>query len=535
MSAPAALAVLALAACGETPPPVVPPAPTVAIPAPPPTAPATATGAAAAPSPDAEGYVRLFPVARVYSLLDVTATEGTIEVRLGYDPGGGIIGTYRYAPLVNGVVDLDQETDQLMYANTAMDASIELAGKRPDLLRRATAGFRSAASDHYETLGADGTWQPYSAASRDGVGWGIFAWSEGRLLEWRKNLVFAAGPGEPDHWLPEVRVLRGASKDVPSLPAALKKRLKKEGFMTAALTAFRTGEVLALGTFLAEGNQLATVLWKEKPGNPEYFVTTIALPKSGELEPAILGGDSLSTVRVLCGGQIVMKLDGNKWVEESKVPDSGLPDVWFGKSMVRSTEKGAFARVAAGSPWMPLALALPEGTTPVPGDSGGLAVDGEGVIWGAFDDLLVSSKPPAAGMVEITEAELVKRRKASVLRGGSEDATGQPPDMIWNRKCSTHYVLLDKMAVSPAADTADYPAIRKALKGHTELGKVKLVVSRERGTQFFGAQVQDKELATKLAAHIGKNVKKAPASTMCAEPVVVREIKIDFATGDVVK
>jgi hypothetical protein len=344
----------------------------------------------------------------------------------------------------------------------------------------------------------------------------------------------AVGPGEPEYWLPEVRVLRGANKDVPSLPGALKKRLQKEGFTTAALTAFRTGEVLAVGTVLAEDNQLATVLWKDKPGNPEYFLTTINVPPKTALEPEILGGESLSSVRLLVGGDRVLKLDGKSWVEESKLPDTGLPDVWFGQTLVRSTDKGAFARMAAGSAWMPLALALPEGITKVPGGQW-FSVDAEGVIWGNFDDLLVSSKPPAGGMTTITEADLVKRRKASVLRGGSDDATGQEPGMGGMPKCSTRYVLLDKMPVSADADKADYPAIRKALQGHTEFSKVKLVVSRERGTQLLGAQTADEELAGKLARHVAKAVKKSPASLLCAEPAVTREIKLDFATGEIAK
>lgn len=534
MSAPGALALVLLAACGEAPQPAVPPAPTptVAVPTAP-TATASATAVAAQPAPDAEGAVRLFPVARIYSLLGVTATEGTIEVRIGYDPGGGIVGRYRYAPIVNGAVDLDQETDELIFANTAMDASIELAGKRPQLLRRATSGFRSEASDRYELLDADGLWHGYSLGEREGVGWSIFAWSEDRLLEWRKHVVAPTGPEQMEHWLPEVRVIRGKNKEAPSLPAALKKRLQKEGFMTAALTAFRTGEVLAVGTTLLEGDKVSTVLWKDKLNNPEYFVSAVDLAKEATLEPEILGGDSLSTVRLLCGGR-VLKLDGKAWVEESKVPESGLPDVWFGSTMVKITDKGPFARMAAGSPWMPLALVTPEGTSPVPPVDPSFAVDGEGVIWATIDDLLVSSKPPAGGMVEITEAELVKRRKASVLRGGSDDATGQPPGMGGMPKCSTHYVLLDKMKVSASAETADYSAVRKALKGHSEFSNVKLVVSREKGYQLFGAQTADAELAKKLAEHIRKAT-KAQVLPICAEPAAVREIKLDFATGEIAK
>ncbi len=534
--APSVLAALVLAACGGPTPPAVQPTPTVAVTpaAALPTASAAALTDVAPAPPDVGPVVRLFPVAKVYSLIDVTATEGTLEVRLGHDPGGGMIGRYRYAPLVNGVIDLEQETDEVMYVNTASDAGVHLAGKRPNLLRHAAAGFRSAASDRYEILGDDGTWQGLSAPEGRGVGWEFFTWSEGRILE-RRHSSFPSEEGDQISQLPDVRVIRGANKEGPSLPAALKKRLNKEGFFTLAVTAFRTGEVIAVGNLTSDDTKLATLLWKDKPKSPEYFVTGMGTVKGG-LDAEILGGDSLSTVRLLSVGQ-VLKLEGTSWVMESKVEEGELPDVWFGAPQVKVTNKGAFARTAAGSPWLPLAVSLPDKTTVLTGDQydSSFAVDASGVIWSTFDDMLVSSKQPVNGVVEITEADIVKRRKASVLRGGSNDATNEPADAGATSTCTTHYVLLDKRSVSPETDTLDYPAIRKALAGHTELGGVKLVVSREKGTQLFGAQMADEKVARKVADLVKKSVKGAPVSQLCAAPVALREVKVDLATGEIAK
>src|SRR5262245_51594269 len=192
--APAILAGTALTACTAPPPPVITPTPQAtpepkpaATPEPPAPAAPTATAAAAAPpaAPAAESVVRMYPVAHIHSLLDVTSTEGGVELRLGEDRGAGSVSKYRYVPIVNGPPDLEQHTSELTYVNTSSQASFALEGKRPDLLYHDASGFRSAAVDHYWTLGANGTWKTFSSGRASGVGMGIFSWSKDRLIEWR--------------------------------------------------------------------------------------------------------------------------------------------------------------------------------------------------------------------------------------------------------------------------------------------------------------------------------------------------------------
>src|SRR5262245_13756444 len=97
--------------------------------------------------------LRLYPVVRIFSLIEVVATtEGAIELRVGNDPGGGLKGTFSYLPLVNGVPDLAQETKELGHLDTT-DGFIELAGKRPNLLCHVVSGFRSGPDDWYVILG----------------------------------------------------------------------------------------------------------------------------------------------------------------------------------------------------------------------------------------------------------------------------------------------------------------------------------------------------------------------------------------------
>jgi len=538
------LATLALAACSGPPTPVaVPPVSTA-------TTTASAGASASAPveytPPEIGPVVKLYPVAQVYSLIDVTETEGTIEVRLGADPGGGMIGRYRYVPIVAGALDFKQESSEVSYANTASEGSVQIAGKRPSLVRHAASGFRSSATDSYSALDKDSEWQPLSVGDAGGIGVGLYSWSEDRILEWRTSPQGDGGKvGESPHSLLGLRVLRGTNKAAPEIPAALRKRLRKEGFWTSAVTAFRTGEVVVVGNLTGaeavpekqELGKIGTLIWREDLKNPDYFTTPQkgAGPRGEADSPAILGGDSLASVR-LRDGDRVLKLEGSAWVEDGKVSDKGMPDVWFGKPMVVGAGKGIFARVAQGAAWVPLAAVTPEGTKEMTGDAvpGSYAVDAGGVIWATRDDILFSSKQPASKMLEITEDDLVNRRKASVLGGGSRDATHEPVESTVYPPCSLWYVILDRMPV-PEKDTTDYPEVRALLKGHSEWSGVKLVVSRERGEQLLGAETADEEMASKIDALVRKKGKKGAAGTVCAEPAIVRQLKIDFATGEVKK
>jgi hypothetical protein len=141
--------------------------------------------------------------------------------------------------------------------------------------------------------------------------------------------------------------------------------------------------------------------------------------------------------------------------------------------------------------------------------------------------LLSSKKPPKE--VDITEEQLVSMRKRSVLRGGSDDVTGVPPESFPHTTCRMHYVLLDQSPVASAPSA--FPKVQAALKGHRELEKAKFVISREKGWQLFGALLADQAAAEKTAAMVSKKVKGSGARVLCAEPVVAKELHLDVATG----
>lgn len=393
----AGLVVAASIGCASTPPApgAAPPAVTVAAVAPP----ASADPGAAAPEPAEAGPIKMYPVIRIHSLIDVTATDGGIEIRLGSDPGGGQIGTFRYVPLVNGVPDLAQETGEITRVDTT-GGTIALAGKRPNLVYHVVSGFRSAPVDGYLVLGAGNGWSGFDPGASEGLGIGISPWSKDRLLEWRGP---RAGEVEDEDQLPRVRVLRGADKEAPSLPRSLQKRLADEGFSLDTFTSFRTGEVLAVGRlFGAKG--FGTVLWKENLKDPKYFVTE-SEPVTAQTEIRILGGTTLENVRLQANDH-VMRFDGSGWVVEQTVAEGALPDVWFGSTLLFETKSGTFARLAAGAPWRPIEVVSKEKWL-----EQSFAVDPAGVIWKTEDDLLLTSKGPVEQLKDITEEDLEKARK----------------------------------------------------------------------------------------------------------------------------
>lgn len=511
---------------------------TVKIPPPPPSV--TATASASAPEDAAVPTLPMYAVGSIYSLLDVQATAGGMELRIGYDGGmgSGLSRAFRYVPLVKGVPDFTQETSDAGRASSTGGFE-ELVGKRPNLVLHMVSGFRSAAYDGYGFLGANNDWDWMGPPDLPGTGEGLFLWTKGRFLEWRGPQLEQMAEASLGTRLPKLRVLRGADKTAPSLPASLQKRLTTEGFSLGTFTVLPTGEVMAIG-YLTKGNGFGTVLWTEDVKQPSYFVTAF----DGVMETTdlhIVGGTTLANLRLRIRNRI-LRMEGSSWVVESTVPMGGLPDVWFGTTLVMPHDFPAapddmkdappnpcppplrceaFARTAKDAPWMPIAI-VDFQAFPIT-----YAVDAEGTIWGVEGETLVSSKKPAETF-EVTEEALVLGRKRSLLRGGAMDATGKPPDPFAQRTCRMHHVVLDRTPLAKAP--SDYPKIRAALKGHTEFAGAKFIVSREGDWQFFGAQIADEALADKLEVVTRKALKTG--FVLCAEPLPTQEIKIDLKTGD---
>jgi hypothetical protein len=363
--------------------------------------------------------ITMYAVAEIYSLLDITVIKSGLELRLGYDPGGGAMGQFRFVPWVNGAPDFEHETDEMSQADTTGYGYVAIHGNRPNIFMHKVSGFRSAATDSYWRLDEKGQWRSAKVNPMAGLGEGIFSWSKDRLLEWRDALSDVQTGAK----IPKLRVVQGAPIEAPSLPKPLEKQLITAGFYLDTYTVLETGEVLAIG-HLAGAGGFGTLLWTDDLNKPAYFVSKADDVKEGE-QLSLLGGTSLANIRLRVLDR-VMRLDGASWVVESTIPKGGLPDVWFGSTLVMrpaadtnvqgdpSAGPKSFARMTKDGPWLPIGVTNPNAARF--SSSFNYMVDSDGTIWAMEGDMLVSSRKPEKRQ-DITEEMLLVQRKKSVLRG----------------------------------------------------------------------------------------------------------------------
>lgn len=162
----------------------------------------------------------------------------------------------------------------------------------------------------------------------------------------------------------------------------------------------------------------------------------------------------------------------------------------------------------------------------VPGDAAvddvGIASDGS--VWISAGNALLSTSAPTGGGKPIEVA------KASSGR----DTKRKGPPTFGGPKCKSNVVVLYGFTkVTP--DDYDFPLTRKALKGRTEFGKTRFVVTKDNGQKFFSALVPSFDEGKKLVALIENKVQGSKPQIVCAEPEIVRELKLDLATGEVAK
>ena len=135
---------------------------------------------------------------------------------------------------------------------------------------------------------------------------------------------------------------------------------------------------------------------------------------------------------------------------------------------------------------------------------------------------LLHTRPAVNGVPTL---EAMSRKERSLRRPG--------PPVDW---CETRFVLLYTLARKAPADY-DYPATRKALKGHTELAVegVHFVEFEREGRRYFGARVPDFDLGEKLAKLVKDQVPGSTPELVCLDPLESRILDIDLKTGELRK
>ncbi|WP_437809257.1 hypothetical protein [Sorangium sp. So ce1078] len=236
---------------------------------------------------------------------------------------------------------------------------------------------------------------------------------------------------------------------------------------------------------------------------------TLVLPGPGEGEAWIVDGDVLRYQ----GGE-PKKIDppakGAHVLTASAAPDGTLWAIADGALFARKGEAWEQAP-------------LPDGVKPQD-----VAVGSDGAVW------------VAAG------GAILKHGGASEAAGAAPGTIqlqkGPPPKPMANRpfpepggpKCPQNLVVLYTFSKT-APDDYDFPLTRKALKGRTEFSPARFVVTRDMGQRFFAAFVPSWDLAKKLQERIKTDVQGSTPQIVCAQPEVVRDLKLDLKTGEVAK
>ena len=327
----------------------------------------------------------------------------------------------------------------------------------------------------------------------------------------------------------ELIALRGPKPAAKLTPVA-KKECMIEGWdpprasqttvvLPAALGSTRDGSLLSYGSTCGETPGPAVEMWK--PGAASSTVVRFegqdATDHSADPPPQILAGPG-SEAWLLAGR--VMRFDGATWkAVDPPPPGPKVTDGAVGADgVLRVLADGAvFAR--RGDIWesVPLPMGLSKADD--------IAATGDGTLWLAGGGALFREPRPGDAPGTAPPAITPKVREQKPRRAFPKPGSA---------KCKQNLVVLYAFTkVTP--EDYDFPLTRKALKGHTEFSSARFLVTRDVGQRFLAAVVPTFDAGRKLQALIEKEVQGSKPQVVCAEPEVIRELKIDLRTGEVVK
>jgi hypothetical protein len=215
--------------------------------------------------------------------------------------------------------------------------------------------------------------------------------------------------------------------------------------------------------------------------------------------------------------RFVARYDGSAWKDLGAAPDDALltagaaaPDgtLW-------AIDAAGGLRHLTGEAWETVSLPGEAKAEDVAVHEGVLYVSAGGVLFRHGQP----GAPPAA-----------REKPAGAPKGGPPRRLPRPG----SARCPQNLVLLYSFTKT-TPDDYDFPLTRKAVKGHTELSGVRFVVTRDFGQKFFAAQAPTYAAGVKLARLVEEAVQGSKPQILCAEPEVLREVKIDLRTGEVVK
>lgn len=418
---------------------------------------------------------------------------------------------------------------------------VDIRGSWPsgvDLLAVGTTG-RTGIAEHW-SLTTEGTWK--AKRSRSGSFPAGFADVNGSLL-----LVESPAMG-PGSFKPELRVVRGPAlvRTQAPIDAACAKSFAAEGapafwipktkLMPEGLGATRAGTMLAVGG-TACSDAASVEVW------PPSSATSRIVPLPGEKKPwaadaGVVRGSGADDAWILYGQ--VTYYDGSEIRTTPPLPSGfaryAAPAADGGVFVVTGEERAYDAALqkvvvktpailfqlnAARTAWaeVPLGGASPRGIVAVVG----------GAVWLSAGTTLYRSRAAATEKSIALSGGLAPGAKTAAV-GALRRKLPRPAGPL----CPQNLVILYGFTkVTP--DDYDFPLTRKAVKGHTELSKVRFVVAKDGGQKFFSAIVPDVGTGKKLVELIERGVAGSKPQLLCADPEILRELPIDLATGEVAK
>jgi hypothetical protein len=224
------------------------------------------------------------------------------------------------------------------------------------------------------------------------------------------------------------------------------------------------------------------------------------------------------------------RFDGSTWQSQPVPIPGGVHGLWAqldGVLWALGPEQQLWSRSASGA-WAP--VPLPSQITEsakvqvrgfwshAPGDT--WAIVRSFVNDRSRPDYLLHTRPAANKLPTI---EAFGQKQAEMRLPG--------PPVDW---CATPFVLLYTLGRKAPADY-DYPATRAALKGHREFADAEFVEFRREERRYFGARVPDFKLGKKLATLVKDKVPGSTPALVCHDPLDLRKLPIDLATGELKK
>jgi len=366
---------------------------------------------------------------------------------------------------------------------------------------------------------------------------GIGNWSGGRVLALQGTTM-----GMPPGPMFSFRIVAGPPAPLPVLtPAPARPESDPHEYcphygtlvVPEQLTVLPTGHVLVMGATCSR-NGLAVERWE--PGETKSSVHVF--PGSSDWTGLRLLARSENDLALFANRKtdsLLARFNGTTWVTEPLDLDGALTDAdWAPDGTLFAVSQRWQEDNRTHLPrrlwWRPAGQAqfseLPVPARPVPerwsnffAGVTAVAASSKDDIWVFAGGALFHNRPSPSGPRKIDWAH--DKQFAGNLRLPKAASAS----------CNEVFVLLYGISKTTPPNY-DFPLARKALAGRSEFQEVVLAETEDNGRRFFGAFVKDFAQGNRLSKLVRDTVPGSIPAVLCARPKKIREVAIDWKTGN---